>query len=60
MLRTVPGDGPDQFGQTSVLYSTPYLKALWSTIRGNFAPEFLEYFEAANGLGSSAPPGGTD
>ena len=58
MLRTVPGDGPDQFGQTSVLYSTPYLKALWPTIRGNFAPEFLEYFEAGNGLDPSAPTGG--
>lgn len=50
MLGTVPGEGPDQFGGSSVLYTTPYLKELWPTIRGNFAPDFLEYFESANGL----------
>lgn len=49
-LGTVPGGDVDQFGASSVLYTTPYLKELWPTVRGNFAPSFLEYFESANGL----------
>ena len=51
-LGTVPGEGPDQFGGSSVLYTTPYIRALWPIIRGNFAPDFLDYFERQNGLGS--------
>lgn len=53
-LGTVPGDDPSQFGGASVLYRTPYLKALWPIIRMNFAPDFLQYFEPANGLGASS------
>lgn len=52
-LGTVPGEGVDQFGGTSVLYTTPYIRALWPIIRGNFAPDFLEYFERVNGLSAT-------
>lgn len=54
-LGTVPGDDPDQFGGASVLYRTPYLRALWPVIRTNFAPDFLGYFEQAHGLPSGPP-----
>lgn len=53
-LGTVPGDDPEQFGGASVLYRTPYLKALWPVIRSNFAPDFLEYFERTHGLDPNA------
>lgn len=49
-LGTVPGENVEQFGGSSVLYTTPYIRELWPTIRGNFAPDFLEYFERVNGL----------
>lgn len=55
-LGTVPGEDVDQFGATSVLYSTPYLRSIWPVIRGNFAPEFLAWFEQANGLGGPGDP----
>jgi hypothetical protein len=56
-LGTVPEDDPGQFGGASVLYTTPYLKALWPMIRMNFAPEFLEYFEPVHRLRTN--PGAT-
>ena len=49
-LGTVPGAGLEQFGGGSVLYTTPYLRAIWPTIRENFAAPFVEYFEAEYGL----------
>ncbi|MEM7416972.1 MAG: hypothetical protein AAF389_15800 [Gemmatimonadota bacterium] len=55
-LGTVPGEGIDQFGGSSVLYTTPYIRALWPLLRGNFAPDFLEYFERVNGLPSASSP----
>lgn len=52
-LGTVPGEDVDQFGGSSVLYTTPYLKELWPQISGNFAPDFLAYFEPLNGLSAA-------
>ncbi len=49
-LGTVPESGVEQFGRQSSLYSTPYLRAIWPSIRNTLSEGFVQYLEATYGL----------
>ncbi len=49
-LGTVPEGGVEQFGTRSLLYATPYFRAIWPIVRGSISGDFARFLTEEYGL----------